>query len=61
LRFIEDKVDDKKPTKEMDKDAFLNLLVAQMKNQDPSDPMDNNEFINQSAAFSFSRTAYQSV
>jgi flagellar basal-body rod modification protein FlgD len=52
LRFIEDKVDDKKPTKEMDKDSFLQLLVAQMKNQDPSSPMDNNEFVNQSAAFS---------
>jgi flagellar basal-body rod modification protein FlgD len=52
LRFIEDKVDDKKTTKDMDKDAFLQLLVAQMKNQDPADPMDNNEFISQSAAFS---------
>jgi flagellar basal-body rod modification protein FlgD len=52
LRFIENKSDVKKPTKEMDKDAFLQLLVAQMKNQDPSSPMDNNQFINQSAAFS---------
>lgn len=52
VRFIEDKVDDNKPTKEMDKDAFLQLLVAQMKNQNPAEPMDNNEFVNQSAAFS---------
>ncbi len=52
VRFIENMVDDKKPAKEMDKDAFLQLLVAQMKNQNPAEPMDNNEFVNQSAAFS---------
>ncbi len=37
---------------EMGKDAFLKLLVAQLQNQDPLDPMDNGEFVAQLAQFS---------
>ena len=33
-------------------DAFLQLLVTQMKNQDPSSPMDNQAFLAQLAQFS---------
>ncbi len=39
-------------TSDLDKDAFLNLLVAQLANQDPLDPMDNQDFIAQMATFS---------
>lgn len=36
----------------MDKDAFLRLLVTQLKNQDPLKPADNTEFVAQLAQFS---------
>lgn len=36
----------------MDKDAFLQLLVAQMQYQDPLEPMDNTEYVAQLATFS---------
>ena len=34
-----------------DKDAFMNILVAQMKYQDPLEPTSNTEYINQYATF----------
>ncbi len=37
---------------DMDKDAFLQLLVAQMKYQDPLQPTSNTEYISQYAQFS---------
>lgn len=37
---------------QMDKDAFLNLLVTQLRNQNPLEPMDNTQFIAQMAQFS---------
>jgi flagellar basal-body rod modification protein FlgD len=36
----------------VDYDTFLKLLVAQMKNQDPTDPMDPTEQVAQLATFS---------
>ena len=39
-------------TSELDKDAFLRLLIAQLSNQDPLNPMDDREFIAQMAQFS---------
>ena len=42
----------KSPGSEMDKDSFLQLLVAQMKYQDPMEPTSNTEYISQYAQFS---------
>jgi flagellar basal-body rod modification protein FlgD len=39
-------------TSALGKDAFLQLLVTQMKNQNPLDPQDNTEFVGQLAQFS---------
>ena len=36
----------------LDYDAFLKLLIAQMKNQDPTKPMDSSQFMSQLASFS---------
>src|SRR5947199_10068157 len=36
----------------LDYDAFLQLLIAQMKNQDPTKPTDPSQFISQLASFS---------
>ena len=42
----------KKSNDSLDKDAFLQLLVAQMKYQDPLEPTSNTEYISQYATFS---------
>jgi flagellar basal-body rod modification protein FlgD len=39
------------PTKDLDKDTFLKLLVAQLKYQDPSNPADSTQFLAQTAQF----------
>src|SRR6188768_401945 len=39
-------------TKPLDKDAFLKLLVEQLKNQDPLKPQDDSAFVAQLAQFS---------
>lgn len=56
--YINSKVDTYAPTttteasKSLDKDAFLKLLVAQLGNQDPMNPMEDKEFTAQLAQFS---------
>jgi flagellar basal-body rod modification protein FlgD len=37
----------KAPTKELDKDTFLQLLITQLSNQDPSSPMDTSQMMAQ--------------
>ncbi len=41
-----------KNSNQLGKEAFLNLLVTQLKNQNPLKPMDNTQFISQMAQFS---------
>ncbi len=36
----------------LDYDSFLQLLIAQMKNQDPTEPMDSAQYVAQLASFS---------
>jgi len=40
------------PSQSLDQTDFLKLMIAQVKNQDPFEPMDNGEFIGQMAQFS---------
>ena len=40
------------PNNTLDKEAFLKLLTAQLKNQDPLNPTDQKDFIQQVATFS---------
>jgi len=43
---------DAKSKTAVDYDSFLKLLIAQMKNQDPTQPMDSTQYVAQLATFS---------
>ncbi|MFA9375361.1 MAG: flagellar hook assembly protein FlgD [Lachnotalea sp.] len=49
---LSDSTTKSKSASSLDKDAFLQLLVAQMKYQDPLEPTSNTEYIAQLATFS---------
>ena len=51
LAYLLDKPAIKVPDNKLGKDAFLKLLVAQMKYQNPMEPTDSSQFITQSAQF----------
>ncbi len=46
-------------TATLDYNSFLKLLIAQLKNQDPTNPMDSTEYIAQLATFSSVEQAIQ--
>jgi flagellar basal-body rod modification protein FlgD len=46
------KYTDKADNSQLGKDAFLQILITQLQNQDPTSPMDDKEFIAQMAQFS---------
>jgi flagellar basal-body rod modification protein FlgD len=52
MRSAATKPGDRSIKRELDKDAFLQLLVTQLKHQDPMKPMDDTNFIAQMAQFS---------
>lgn len=51
LAYLLDKPAIQTPNNALGKDAFLKLLVAQMKYQNPMEPTDSTEFISQTAQF----------
>ena len=51
LSYLMDKPAIAAPDNKLGKDAFLKLLVAQMKYQNPMEPTDSSQFITQSAQF----------
>jgi len=51
--YLEDEKNKRKvPTQDMGKDQFLKILVTQLQNQDPLNPMEDKDFVAQMATFS---------
>ncbi len=49
---VNDKLNGHRAKQQLGKDEFLTLLIAQLSHQDPTNPMDNTEFVAQMAQFS---------
>ena len=52
LRSVQDAQESSKEKNKLGQDDFMALMVAQLRNQDPFEPMENGDFIAQIAQFS---------
>lgn len=50
--YLNNQSTNRAPSTELGKDEFLKILMTQLQNQDPLNPMDDTEFISQMATFS---------
>lgn len=50
--YLKNQSNARTPSTNLGKDEFLKILMAQLQNQDPSNPMDDKQFISQMAQFS---------
>lgn len=50
--YLSNHSNERAPNPELGKDEFLKILMTQLQNQDPLDPMDDKDFISQMATFS---------
>jgi len=50
--YMQKQKENSAPSQELGKDAFLRILLTQLQNQDPMNPMEDQEFIAQMAQFS---------
>ncbi|WP_325058511.1 flagellar hook assembly protein FlgD [Lentibacillus cibarius] len=50
--YLHNKPAERVPNPNLGKDEFIQILMTQLQNQDPTNPMKNNEFISQMASFS---------
>ncbi|MFA1820671.1 flagellar hook assembly protein FlgD [Virgibacillus oceani] len=50
--YLQNQQSGRTPSPDLGKDEFLQILMTQLQNQDPTNPMDDREFISQMAQFS---------
>ncbi|RYG73870.1 flagellar hook assembly protein FlgD [Lentibacillus lipolyticus] len=50
--YLNNKPPERVPSPDLGKDEFIQILMTQLQNQDPTNPMKDNEFISQMASFS---------
>lgn len=50
--YLKNQSTSREPSPDLGKDEFLKILMTQLQNQDPTNPMDDSEFIGQMASFS---------
>ncbi len=50
--YLSNQTTDRAPSADLGKDGFLKILMTQLQNQDPTNPMKDQEFVSQMASFS---------